>query len=125
MLRFTLAALITALTIGAANAATRTCNSSVPVNTLEEMYAALFACWEPPAGSAGMSMTLRFSLRRDGTMISEPRITYKGRVRDDPLSKDFEATIISAVRKALPVPFTNSMAGAVAGRPMSLLFRSI
>jgi len=125
MLRFILAALIIAFTFGAANATTRTCNSSVPVNTLEEMYAALFACWEPPAGSAGMSMTLRFSLRRDGTMISEPRMTYKGKVRDDPLSKDFEASIIRAVNKALPVPFTNSMSGAVAGRPMALLLRSI
>ncbi|MGN6451226.1 MAG: hypothetical protein ACTHLK_22065 [Brucella intermedia] len=110
------------LMISAASASDRICNSPAPVNSIQEMYDAIFACWQPPAGTAGMSMTLRFSLRRDGTLIGEPRVTYKGKISGNQASKAFEASIYEALHKALPVPFTQGMGGAVAGRPIALLF---
>src|SRR5690606_39363267 len=48
---------------GMANAEMRTCGSQDPVDTINEMFAALYACWEPPANAGGLSMTLTFSLR--------------------------------------------------------------
>ncbi|PRA78225.1 hypothetical protein CQ054_22500 [Ochrobactrum sp. MYb29] len=124
MFRITILAMITALTISTANASSRSCNSPTPVNSINEMFDALFACWQPPAGTAGMSMTLRFSLRSNGTLIGEPRVTYKGKLNGDERSKAFEASILNALKQALPVPFTKTMAGAIAGRPMALLFQS-
>ncbi|PJO49337.1 hypothetical protein CQ054_22475 [Ochrobactrum sp. MYb29] len=124
MVRITILAMIATLTISTANATSRTCNSPTPVNSIDEMFDALFACWEPPAGTAGLAMTLRFSLRRDGTLIGEPRVTYKGKLNGDERSKAFEASILDALEQALPVPFTKGMAGAIAGRPMALLFQS-
>lgn len=124
MFRIILLAIVTILMISTADAGTRRCNSSTPVNSIDEMFDALFACWEPPAGTAGMSMTLRFSLRSNGTLIGEPRVTYKGKLNGDERSKAFEVSILDALQQALPVPFTKTMAGAIAGRPMALLFQS-
>lgn len=124
MFRIILLAIVTILMISTANASSRICNSPTPVNSIDEMFDALFACWEPPAGTAGMSMTLRFSLRSNSTLIGEPRVTYKGKLNGDERSKAFEASILDALQQALPVPFTKTMAGAIAGRPMALLFQS-
>ena len=124
MFRIILLAIVIILMISTADAGTRRCNSSTPVNSIDEMFDALFACWEPPAGTAGMSMTLRFSLRSNSTLIGEPRVTYKGKLNGDERSKAFEASILDALQQALPVPFTKTMAGAIAGRPMALLFQS-
>src|SRR5690606_10819842 len=90
--------------------------------TINEMFAALYACWQPPADSGGMSMTLTFSLRRDGTLIGAPRITGKKLGPDKALNEAFEASIRGAPDKALPVPFSDSMGGAIAGRILAPRF---
>ncbi len=41
-----------------------------------EIAPAITACWTPPAGSAGMEMTLRFSLKRNGEINGKPRISF-------------------------------------------------
>ena len=66
-----------------------------PANTLQELYPRLAACWEIPQGLAGFprtEITARFALRRDGSVIGEPRITFsmqnadqRGRDIPDPL----------------------------------------
>ena len=108
----------------AAFAENRRCNDRKPVNSINEMFSALYACWQPPKGTAGMSITLRFSLRRDGTLIGKPRTTFTEKINNDELSKAFVVSILEALNKSLPVPFTESMGGAVAGRPMTLRFIS-
>lgn len=100
------------------------CNSSKPINTINEMFLALDACWQPPKGTAGMSITLRFSLRRDGSLIGKPQTTYTKKIANDELSKAFVASVLQALDKALPLTFTESMGGAIAGRPIALLFVS-
>ncbi|WP_292890520.1 hypothetical protein [Mesorhizobium sp.] len=69
-----------------------------------------------------MALTLRFSLRRDGTLIGKPRATFSKLGQDDRLNKAFVASVLEALDKALPVPFTESMGGAIAGRILSPLF---
>ena len=102
----------------------RSCNETKPVNSINEMFSALHACWQPPMGSAGMSMTLRFSLRRDGTLIGKPRTTFTNKIANNEVSKAFVASILEALDKALPVPLTETMGGAIAGRPIALQFTS-
>lgn len=98
-------------------AQTRPCSDPTPVNTISEMFDAIFACWQPPADSAGMSMTLKFALRRNGTLIGKPMATYSDLTTGDENQKRaFVASIMEALDKALPLPFTDSMGGAVAGR---------
>ena len=101
---------------GVTRAQERACGSSDPVNTLKEMLSAIYACWEPPPGTAGMSITLQFSLRRQGTLIGKPRATYSHLGGDEALNRAFVASILEALDKALPLPLSDSMGGAIAGR---------
>ncbi|MFD1983122.1 hypothetical protein ACFSOZ_10610 [Mesorhizobium newzealandense] len=96
----------------------RTCRSPDPVDTIKEMSDAIFACWKPPAGTAGMSLTLQFSLRRNGTLIGKPRATYSDLGADTQLNRAFVASILRALDDALPLPFSDSMGGAIAGRTL-------
>ncbi|MER8443237.1 TonB C-terminal domain-containing protein [Mesorhizobium sp. M1066] len=100
----------------------RSCRSPDPVDTIREMSDAIYACWKPPPGTAGMSLTLRFSLRRDGTLIGKPRATYSDLGADAQLSRAFVASILKALDEALPLPFSHSMGGAIAGRMLAPRF---
>ncbi|TRC80886.1 hypothetical protein FJV83_06440 [Mesorhizobium sp. WSM4307] len=120
-----LAAALAAILFANANAAIaqeRPCHSSEPVDTLKEMSEAIYACWRPPAGTAGMSLTLQFSLRRNGTLIGRPRATYSDLGADPQLSRAFVASILKALDDALPLPFSDSMGGAIAGRMLAPRF---
>ena len=101
---------------GVTRAQERACGSSDPINTIKEMLSAIYACWEPPPGTAGMSITLQFSLRRQGTLIGRPRATYSHLGGDEALNRAFVASILKALDKALPLPLSDSMGGAIAGR---------
>jgi hypothetical protein len=118
------AALAIALLAGSseAGAQERACRSRDPVDTLKEMSAAIYACWKPPPGTAGMTLTLRFSLRRDGTLIGKPRATFSDLGADDALNRAFVTSILKALDEALPLPFTDSMGGAIAGRMLAPRF---
>jgi hypothetical protein len=127
-MRFRFAIVATALAIAVfagsneAGAQERTCRSPDPVDTIKDMSAAIYACWKPPPGTAGMSLTLRFSLRRNGTLIGKPRATYSDLGADDTLNRAFVASILRALDDALPLPFSDSMGGAIAGRMLAPRF---
>ncbi|MBZ9684712.1 MULTISPECIES: TonB C-terminal domain-containing protein [unclassified Mesorhizobium] len=106
----------------AAIAQERPCHSPDPIDTIKEMSDAIYACWKPPPGTAGMSLTIQFSLRRNGTLIGTPRATYSDLGVDPRLSRAFVASILKALDDALPLPFPNGMGGAIAGRMLSPRF---
>jgi len=89
------------------------------------MSSAIYACWEPPLGTSGMSITLQFSLRRQGTLIGKPRATYSKLSGDEALNRAFVASILKALDKALPLPLTYGMGGAIAGRMLAQRFTAI
>jgi len=52
----------------------------LPLNTLNEVSAALRTCWIPPPidqSRAGMQITVRMSFRRNGELFGHPRITFE------------------------------------------------
>ncbi|WP_246135864.1 hypothetical protein [Mesorhizobium intechi] len=69
-----------------------------------------------------MSLTLQFSLRRNGTLIGKPRATYSDLGTDPQLGRAFVASILKALDDALPLPFSDSMGGAIAGRMLAPRF---
>ncbi|RUZ38011.1 hypothetical protein, partial [Mesorhizobium sp. M7A.F.Ca.US.003.02.1.1] len=50
-------------------------SSAAELNTMDDVGAAIQACWTPPAGAGTASVTLSFSFKRDGTLIGPPRPT--------------------------------------------------
>lgn len=117
-----IAAVGLAFAVAAASPQDRPCGSREPVNTLRQTWEALYACWEPPAGSEGMEITLMFSLRRDGTLIGRPRATWSKLSGSSNDQRAFVASVLTALDRALPLPLTDGMGGAVAGRPLALRF---
>jgi hypothetical protein len=107
---------------GVTRAQERACGSSDPVNTVKEVLFAIYACWEPPPGTAGMSITLQFSLRRQGTLIGKPRATYSNLGGGEALNRAFVASILQALKKALPLPLSDSLGGRIAGRTLAPRF---
>jgi hypothetical protein len=86
---------------------------------------AVTACWRPPAGLARLErieQTVRFSLRRDGTMFGEPRVTFVTATPDTRVRLLLTRAAVDAVRNCTPLRLTTSLGGAIAGRPIAVRF---
>ena len=69
-----------------------------------------------------MSITARLSLRRDGSVIGTPQITF-AKAPGDARNRDIliRATL-DAIARCTPVRITPALGGAIAGRPLALRF---
>ena len=95
------------------------------LDTIGDLFAALRSCWTPPASDAareGMQMTVRFSFKKDGEIIGSPRLTYA----TSGVSADTRSTYLNAIntslQSCLPLKFTSSLGGALAGRPIAIRY---
>ncbi len=93
------------------------------LNTLNDLSAALHACWKPPPlenAHPGMQMTMRLSFNREGRMIGPPQVTYST-AEVTPKTRDvYREALQQSLESCTPFPFTSGLAGAIAGRPFSL-----
>jgi hypothetical protein len=99
-----------------------------PADTLAELYPALAACWQAPtglgapsAGSDDIEITLRLSLRRDGSLIGPPRVTYAAGV-SGPQRTTLVRGTLDALARCTPAHITPGLGRAIAGRPVALRF---
>ncbi len=95
-------------------------------NTLRQLFPALAACWTPPRFAAtpegpDVQVTARFSLRRDGSVIGSPRITYAAGVTGSDRTTLTRATV-AALGRCTPAHLTPGLGRAIAGRPLALRF---
>jgi hypothetical protein len=96
------------------------------VNTLREVFARLDSCWRPsPAlrARADAEITVIVSFNRAGGIEGHPRISYESEQADDNDRLLYRVAVMEALQRCTPMPFTESMAGAVAGRPLAIKFR--
>ena len=95
------------------------------IDTIREMFDALRDCWVPPEPAfarPGMQMSVRLSFRRNGEMIGTPRMTYTTPEATPEQRKAYLAAITATLDRCSPMPFTEAMGGAVAGRPIAIRF---
>jgi hypothetical protein len=88
------------------------------LDSIRDMFAALRSCWvPPPKGEArqGMEYTIRFALKRDGTMVAPPRMTYSSHEVSGATRDIYRDAIDAALKRCTPLHFSEGMAGAVAG----------
>jgi hypothetical protein len=69
-----------------------------------------------------MEYTIRFALKRDGTMIAAPRMTYSSHGVPTTTRDVYREAIDEALKRCIPLHFSAGMAGAVAGRPIAIRF---
>lgn len=104
------------LTAGAVQAA--------ELKSMEEVGAALQACWSPPAGTKSSSVTLSFSFKRDGSLIGTPRATAVNMKGDAKARKAFADTAIEAVQKCTPLQLAPALAQGIGGGVYTMQFTS-
>jgi hypothetical protein len=93
---------------------------AAPAETLNALFAQFRACIKLPAGAPAGDVTLRFSLRRDGALLGRPHIAFARLPADDTQKRAALEAVASAFDRCLPAQITDSLGGAVAGRPLSL-----
>jgi hypothetical protein len=96
------------------------------VNTIHDVIARLRTCWKPPAGGAhsGIDITVIVSFNRNGDVLGHPRITYESEQATDNDRLMYRIAVMEALQRCTPMPFTEGMAGAVAGRPFRVQFQN-
>jgi hypothetical protein len=96
-----------------------------PINTIAEVFAALEACWIPPAldqARAGMQITVLVSFKRNGEILGKPRITYETPTASEEERLAYRIAMAQALRRCAPLPFTDALGGALAGRLLTIRF---
>jgi hypothetical protein len=95
------------------------------VNTIQEMFRALAACWiPPPLGKSppGMEYTVRFAFKSSGELMGPPRLTYATHGASEEVRNVYQQAVEAALKRCTPMHFTAGMAGAIAGRPITIRF---
>lgn len=96
-----------------------------PADTLQSLYPVLAACWKIPQGLTGLGraeITTRFALRRDGSVIGAPRVTYAAQDLDTRADRILTDATLAAIRRCTPARITPALGAAIAGRPIALRF---
>jgi hypothetical protein len=97
------------------------------VNTIQDVIAKLRTCWKPPAAwraHPGIEITVIVSFNRSGDVLGHPRITYESEQATDNDRLMYRIAVMEALQRCTPMPFTEGMAGAVAGRPFRVQFQN-
>src|SRR6201991_2034173 len=95
------------------------------VDNIKQAGARLLACWKPPPASRAnpeVEITVVVSFTRDGNILGRPKITYESENANDNDRLMYRIAVMETLQRCTPMPFTESMGGAVAGRPFAIRF---
>ena len=96
------------------------------VNTIQDIFRHLRTCWRPPSPAMArpLDITVVVSFNRAGNILGHPRITYESAEASDNDRLQYRIAVMEALQRCTPMPFTDAMAGAAAGRPFAIQFRN-
>jgi hypothetical protein len=95
------------------------------VDNIKEAFARLRTCWRPPPASRAnpeVEITVIVSFTRDGNILGRPKITYESENATDNDRLEYRIAVMETLQRCTPMPFTEGMGGAVAGRPFAIRF---
>ena len=92
------------------------------IDNIREVFAKLKTCWKPPPASRAnpIDITVIVSFNRAGEIFGHPRISYESEAATDNDRLIYRIAVMEALQRCTPMPFTEGMAGAVAGRPFAI-----
>ena len=96
------------------------------LDTIKDVYTKLYSCWRPPPVSRAnpMDITVIVSFNREGAILGQPRITYESANAGDNDRIAYRIAVMETLQRCTPLPFTEGLGGAVAGRPFAVQFRT-
>jgi hypothetical protein len=95
------------------------------LNTIQDVFHALEACWIPPdldQARPGMQITVLLSFKKSGELNGKPRITYETPGATDAQRLAYRVAMAQALERCNPLPFTEALGNALAGRTMTMRF---
>ena len=75
-----------------------------PINTLNDLEAALLDCWVPPPieqSRPGMQITVLMSFKRNGELFGQPRITFQSSDASDAERASYRTAVVETLKPAL------------------------
>ncbi|MBW7964860.1 hypothetical protein [Bradyrhizobium sp. BR 10261] len=110
-----------ALLLGAIGAAAE----DAKVDTIADISRYLQTCWKPPPTSKAhpIDITVIVSFNRSGNILGHPRISYESADATDEDRLQYRIAVMETLQRCTPLPFTDAMAGAAAGRPFAIPIR--
>src|SRR5436305_13277169 len=97
------------------------------VDNIKEAFARFRSCWKPPPrqrANPDVAITAIVTFTRDGKIFGHPKITYKSENATDNDRLEYRIAVMEALQRCTPMPFTEGMGGAVAGRPFAIRFQN-
>ena len=95
-----------------------------PLDSIKDVVERLHQCWKapPPSQAKPMDITVRLSFNREGAILGRPRITYETEGASDNDRLAYRIAVMEALQRCTPLPFSEGLGGAVAGRPFAIRF---
>jgi hypothetical protein len=95
------------------------------LDSIRAMFAALRACWVPPAkdmARPGTQLSVRLSFKRNGDPVGEPRVTFVSPGTPAEVRQTYLDAVTAALKRCTPLPLSAGLGGALAGRPIAIRF---
>jgi hypothetical protein len=122
------AALMLGSTAGLSSAASAQAKAQASrplLNTLKDIGEALGGCWIPPPlvkSRPGTQITVLITFNRSGEVMGEPRFTFITPGISQEIRTAYQLSVADAISRCVPMAFSPSLAGAVAGRPFTMRY---
>lgn len=99
---------------------------SEQLDSIKDVVLAIHRCWRPPplAKANPIDITVIVSFNREGVILGHPRITYESEQATDNDRLQYRIAVMETLQRCAPLPFTEALGGAVAGRPFAIPFRN-
>jgi hypothetical protein len=96
------------------------------LDSIRDVVVKLHSCWKPPPLSQAnpIDITVVVSFNREGVILGHPRITYESEQASDNDRLQYRIAVMETLQRCTPLPFTEALGGAVAGRPFAIPFRT-
>jgi hypothetical protein len=104
---------------------TRAAENRQPINTIADLIAAVRKCWKPPPAEqahAGMQITVRFSITRDGRLQGKAAIRYESPDASEDERMAYRLAVADSLAHCAPFPVTEGLGNAIAGKPITIRF---
>ena len=95
-----------------------------PLDSIKDVIERLQQCWKPPPSSQAraLDITVIVSFNRAGAILGRPRVTYETAEASDNERLAYRIAAMEALQRCTPLPFSEGLGGAVAGRPFAIRF---
>jgi len=95
-----------------------------PLDSIKDVIERLQQCWKPPPPSQAraLDITVIVSFNRAGAILGRPRVTYETAEASDNERLAYRIAAMEALQRCTPLPFSEGLGGAIAGRPFAIRF---